>query len=64
MKDKQQKLIDIMFEIGLTIKTNSSLQKMTDEELTFWIRKQLSQCGFETEPLGASWGILINNNIS
>lgn len=57
MEDKQ-KLIDIMFEIGITIKVNPRLQEKSNEELAEWIRSQLDMCGFHTEPCGASWGVL------
>lgn len=59
MENNEQKLIDIMFEIGLTIKDNPVLNRKSNEELATWIREQLSLCGFETEPIGASWGVLI-----
>jgi len=55
----EQKLIDIMFETGLMIKDNPVLQRMSNEELATWIRKQLSECGFHTIPMGSSWGQLI-----
>jgi len=51
----EQKLIDIMFEIALTVK-HTNLQ--TNEEIASWVAKQLKECGFETEPCGSSWGIL------
>lgn len=57
MKDKQ-KLIDLMFEIGITIKVSPALQEKSIPELTVWIRKQLDMCGFHTEPCGSSWGVL------
>ena len=57
MKDKQ-KLIDILFEVGLTIKSSKQLQDMSNEDLAEWIRKQLSACGFNCIPVGSSWGIL------
>jgi hypothetical protein len=57
MEDKQ-KLIDICFQIGLTIKSSDTLKSMSIEELATWIAKQLRECGYDTEPCGASWGIL------
>jgi len=60
MKSKQQELIDIMFQIGLTIHQYQSFQKMTKEEVAEWIAEQLRICGFDTEPMGASWAILKN----
>ena len=58
MMYNEQKLIDIMFQIGLMIHNNSYFKNKTNEEVCAWIRSQLEQCGFETMPLGSSWGIL------
>jgi hypothetical protein len=57
-KQSEQKLIDIMFEIGLIIKSNDMLQKMSNDELAEWIATQLRECGYGTTPCGASWGVL------
>jgi len=57
MEDKQ-KLINICFEIGLTIKSSETLKAMTNEELATWIAKQLRECGYDTHPVGSSWGVL------
>lgn len=56
-KDKQ-KLIDIMFQIGLTIHTDPYFKDKTEYEVVTWIAGQLRDCGFDTEPMGASWGVL------
>ncbi len=54
-----QKLIDIMFEIGLTINQKRRwFEDMTNEEVAEWIAKQLKDNGFDTTPVGMSWGIL------
>jgi hypothetical protein len=59
-KDKrEQKLIDLCFEIGLTISDpKHNFQKKRIEERGEWIAKQLRACGFDTQPIGASWGVL------
>ncbi len=51
-----QKLIDITFEIALV--AANYLHGKTNEEIAEWVAKQLRDCGFDTEPRGASWGIL------
>lgn len=62
MKSREQELIDIIFEVGLTIADSSyKFKSMSKEEIAAWITKQLSGCGFETKPIGSSWGVLINN---
>lgn len=65
MNDKQ-KLIDIIFQIGLTIHTeyDKCFKGKSIEEVAEWIRCQLTGCGYHTEPCGASWGILTNKGES
>jgi len=54
-----QKLIDICFEIGLTISdTRYNMYKKSNEEKADWIAQQLRGCGFDTQPVGSSWGKL------
>lgn len=55
---KAQKLIDIVFEVGMTIKSSKQLQDMSNEDLAEWIRKQLSASDFNCIPVGSSWGVL------
>lgn len=65
-KEKLQKLIDLCFEIGLTISDTGkdrggndiALHKKSSEEKARWIAQQLRLCGFDTEPVGSSWGVL------
>jgi phage replication-related protein YjqB (UPF0714/DUF867 family) len=63
---QEQKLVDLCFEIALTISANGSDRKgqplllcsLSDEKKAEWIAKQLRSAGFDTKPCGASWGIL------
>ena len=55
---KEQKLIDIMFEVGLTIQSDPWFKDKTQEEVAEWISSQLNSSGFSVTPCGASWGIL------
>jgi hypothetical protein len=58
---RQQKLVDICFEIGLLVndpKYRSKFRKLSQEELAQYVADQLNKCGFPTQPLGLSWGIL------
>lgn len=52
MREIAQKLIDICFLCGLTSFSGSMQEKAE------WIARQLRLCGFDTKPVGASWGIL------
>jgi hypothetical protein len=54
----EQKLIDIMFQIGIMIHEHPSFRKMDREEVAKWISAQLNRCGFVVEPCGSSWGVL------
>lgn len=57
----KQKLVDICFEIALTIndpKYRKAFNKMGCEETAEWVAKQLEGCGFLTSPCGSSWGVL------
>jgi len=61
MSSREQKLVDLVFEIALTInspKYRETFDKMDNEELAAWISEQLKGCGFETKPVGMSWGVL------
>lgn len=57
-RKNEQKLIDIMFQIGLTIHNNKWFKDKTDEEVANWIAEQLRKTGFDTIPMGSSWGVL------
>jgi hypothetical protein len=57
----KQKLVDICFECVLTVldpEYVESFTKMTQAERAEWVSKQLRACGFNTEPVGCSWGVL------
>ena len=55
-RSPEQKLVDIMFEVAIV--SAKHLHGKTNEEIATWVAKQLRDCGFDTEPCGASWGIL------
>ena len=58
MKEREQKLIDIMFEVAMV--SADSMHGKSNEEIANWVRRQLEICGFKTEPVGVSWGMLID----
>jgi hypothetical protein len=53
---REQKLIDIMFEIAIT--SARCMRLKSNEEIAAWVSEQLSICGFPTKPCGAGWGLL------
>ena len=54
----EQMLVDIMFQVGLTIASNPYFKDLPQEKVAAWIAEQLSACGVKTIPLGASWGVI------
>jgi len=66
MKSKEQKLIDICFSLCISqlidMKKYPEIWKNKSiPEVAEWITDQLKQCGFETFPIGSSWGVLIED---
>lgn len=63
---REQKLIDLCFEIALMLSTPGTdrdnkpydLTKLSHEEKGEWITRQLKLSGFPTHPVGMSWGVL------
>lgn len=61
MKNKEQQLIDIIFEIALTINNNRNwFQNKSDEDVCAWVKQQLELCGFDIVSIDGSWGVLKN----
>jgi hypothetical protein len=56
MRSKEQELIDIIFQIALMCAER--MHDKSREEIAEWVAHQLRECGFDTQPLGASWGVL------
>ncbi len=57
--EKQNKLIDIMFAIGMMFRDQHEwLGQQNYEQVAAYIARQLAGCGFYTHPCGVSWGIL------
>ena len=60
MMNREQKLIDALFEIAMVIRFKPEcFQDHDTESLARWIRRQLRGLGFYTAPLGCSWGVLM-----
>lgn len=53
-----QRLINIVFEC--TIVSTKYLHGRSNEEIADWTAKQLRDNGFDTQPMGSSWGVLKN----
>jgi hypothetical protein len=57
---REQKLINICFELVMTAKDWKDFQSKSYEEIAEYVAKNLRGCGFDTEPCGSSWGVLID----
>lgn len=53
---REQQLVDIMFQVA--IMCAERMHGKTNEEIAEWVARQLRECGFDTSPCGASWGML------
>lgn len=61
--DREQKLVDIMFQVaGILTDTQYAqhFQSMSREQRMEWVAHQLRACGFDTNPMGLSWGVLVS----
>lgn len=59
IRSNEQKLVDICFQLALTMRSNRKyFKKLTIEETAEWVARQLKECGFPTTPMGMSWGVL------
>lgn len=59
MKCPEQKLIDLMFEIcQVSAYHFGKLEKYDREAHMDWVAYHLRVAGFDTEPMGCSWGVL------
>lgn len=60
-KSPQQKLIDLMFEMcQVSAYHFGKLEKYDREKHMEWVAYHLREAGFDTVPMGMSWGILVN----
>ncbi len=58
-ESKEQQLINIAFSIALTVASDEFT--LTDrDDIATWVALQLKECGFPTRPMGASWGVLVD----
>lgn len=61
MASREQKLIDITFQLVLTATSprhEEFFKNKSQEEIAAWVTEQLKGCGFCTDPVGSSWGYL------
>ncbi len=56
-RKREQNLVDIIFEVGMKAHARE-FGDASREAVAGWIAAQLKQCGFDTRPMGLSWGVL------
>jgi hypothetical protein len=58
--ERENKLVDIMFQVGLVLSSPLyALRDLPEDEKAAWIAKQLDGCGFPTrEGGGCVWYVL------
>lgn len=57
-RQREQRLIDLTFEFVLALHMRADYISKPREELTAWVTEKLRESGFDTQPCGASWGVL------
>lgn len=60
--DREQQLIDIMFQVAThagSLPTVATEGSKRHAERMAWVAEQLRLCGFPTQPVGASWGVMV-----
>jgi hypothetical protein len=55
-KDDVQKMITISFQLAMV--SAEHMHGKDNYQIAEWVAEQLRVCGFDTEPCGASWGLL------
>ena len=60
MRSREQELIDLCFSLTFAALDTKyfKLDKLSRDEVGEWIARQLRGCGFDTQPMGMSWGVL------
>ncbi len=56
----EQKLINLMFEMVLAATNDPKFCKRPRGERMAWVANTLRDSGFDTHPIGSSWGVLVN----
>ena len=57
---KEQKLIDLMFEMVLVATNDPVFCKRPRGERMAWVANNLRIMGWDTHPIGMSWGVIVN----
>ena len=59
MQSREQKLLDICYEVAFTVQSNQKwFEGKTKKQIADWLTKQLIENGFDIDSCGGKWGIL------
>ena len=47
-----------MFTLAMRVREEGGMRYHTKEQLAEWIARNLRDLGFDTQPMGSSWGVL------
>jgi hypothetical protein len=53
---REQELVDIAFQLAMVAAEH--MHGKSNEEIAEWVAHNLRECGYDTTPVGASWGYL------
>ena len=56
-----QNLINLMFEMVLVATNDAVFCKRHRGERMAWVANKLREAGFDTHPIGSSWGVLVSS---
>lgn len=62
MREREQKLIDIMFEIA--IRSADMFRGKSREQIAEIVAMNLRHAGWDTCPMGMSWGVLVDDGVA
>ena len=60
MENREQNLIDLMFNMVLVATNDPIFCKRPRGERMAWVANNLRDLGFDTHPIGMSWGVLVD----
>ena len=61
MKEEKQELIDLMFQMVLVTTNDPVFCKRPRGERMAWVANNLRSMGYDTHPVGLSWGVIVNS---
>lgn len=62
--EREQKLVDICFAVAQHMLSSPPVGPQRRELAAEWTARQLRDCGFDTQPIGSSWGVLTVGSIA